>query len=96
MEREHETADLIDLGSASAEIGVRSIASNACYAVHARRLKAGGGYAGRIEVTTVKSHVRALFTKLGVGDLPQYQKRTELARRALQRGLVTQSDLRRL
>lgn len=43
----------------------------------------------------VKMHVRALFTKLGVGDLPQYQKRTELARRALQQGLVTHSDLRR-
>ena len=34
----------------------------------------------------VKTHVRSLFAKLGVGDLPQYQKRTELARRALDRG----------
>jgi hypothetical protein len=42
----------------------------------------------------VKTHVRSLFTKLGVGDLPQYQKRTELARRALDRGLVTRADLR--
>jgi pSer/pThr/pTyr-binding forkhead associated (FHA) protein len=41
----------------------------------------------------VKTHVRSLFTKLGVGDLPQYQKRTELARRALDRGLVTRGDL---
>jgi pSer/pThr/pTyr-binding forkhead associated (FHA) protein len=41
----------------------------------------------------VKTHVRSLFTKLGVGDLPQYQKRTELARRALDRGLVTKADL---
>jgi pSer/pThr/pTyr-binding forkhead associated (FHA) protein len=41
----------------------------------------------------VKTHVRALFTKLGVGDLPQYQKRTELAHRALDRGLVTKADL---
>jgi pSer/pThr/pTyr-binding forkhead associated (FHA) protein len=41
----------------------------------------------------VKTHVRSLFTKLGVGDLPQYQKRTELARRALDRGLVTKGDL---
>ena len=30
---------------------------------------------------------------LGVGDLPQYQKRNELARRALDRGLVTRADL---
>jgi pSer/pThr/pTyr-binding forkhead associated (FHA) protein len=48
-----------------------------------------------LSVPGVKSHVRALFTKLGVGDLPQYQKRTELASRALQRGLVTHRDLHR-
>jgi pSer/pThr/pTyr-binding forkhead associated (FHA) protein len=41
----------------------------------------------------VKTHVRSLFAKLGVGDLPQYQKRTELAHRALDRGLVTKADL---
>jgi pSer/pThr/pTyr-binding forkhead associated (FHA) protein len=41
----------------------------------------------------VKTHVRSLFAKLGVGDLPQYQKRTELARRALDRGLVTKAEL---
>lgn len=41
----------------------------------------------------VKTHVRSLFGKLGVGDLPQYQKRTELMRRALDRGLVTKADL---
>jgi pSer/pThr/pTyr-binding forkhead associated (FHA) protein len=41
----------------------------------------------------VKTHVRSLFAKLGVGDLPQYQKRTELARRALEYGLVTRSDI---
>ena len=28
----------------------------------------------------VKTHVRSLFNKLGGGDLPQYRKRTELAR----------------
>jgi len=41
----------------------------------------------------VKTHVRSLFAKLGVGELPQYQKRTELARRALDRGLVTRAEL---
>jgi hypothetical protein len=41
----------------------------------------------------VKTHVRSLFAKLGVGDLPQYQKRAELARRALDRGLVTKAEL---
>jgi pSer/pThr/pTyr-binding forkhead associated (FHA) protein len=43
----------------------------------------------------VKTHVRALFAKLGIEDLPQYRKRTELARRALDSGLVTQRDLGR-
>jgi pSer/pThr/pTyr-binding forkhead associated (FHA) protein len=41
----------------------------------------------------VKTHIRALFAKLGIEDLPQYRKRTELARRALDSGLVTQRDL---
>ena len=46
-----------------------------------------------LSIDGVKTHVRSLFGKLGVGELPQYQKRTELARRALDRGLVTKADL---
>jgi hypothetical protein len=41
----------------------------------------------------VKTHVRALFAKLSVDDLPQYQKRTELARRAIAVGLVGPRDV---
>jgi DNA-binding CsgD family transcriptional regulator len=41
----------------------------------------------------VKTHVRALFVKLGIEDLPQYRKRSELARRALESGLVGSRDL---
>jgi hypothetical protein len=41
----------------------------------------------------VKTHIRALFAKLGIEDLPQYRKRTELAQRALQAGLVKPRDL---
>ncbi len=41
----------------------------------------------------VKTHVRTLFAKLGIEDLPQYRKRTELARRALDSGLVSRRDL---
>jgi DNA-binding CsgD family transcriptional regulator len=37
----------------------------------------------------VKKHIRRLFAKLDIADLPQYQKRTELAQRALELGLVT-------
>ena len=41
----------------------------------------------------VKTHIRALFGKLGIDDLPQYRKRTELARRALESGLISRRDL---
>lgn len=41
----------------------------------------------------VKSHVRTLFAKLDVDDLPQNRKRAELARRALELGLVSARDL---
>jgi len=40
----------------------------------------------------VKTHIRSLFAKLAVDDLPQYQKRTELARRAIALGLVGPRD----
>jgi ATP/maltotriose-dependent transcriptional regulator MalT len=46
-----------------------------------------------LSVAGVKTHIRALFSKLGVEDLPQYQKRTALARRGLELGLVTSRDL---
>ena len=42
----------------------------------------------RLTSDGVKTHIRALFAKLGIEDLPQYRKRTELARRALEAGLV--------
>jgi hypothetical protein len=44
-------------------------------------------------VPGVKSHVRALFAKVGVDDLPQNRKRAELARRALDLGLISARDL---
>lgn len=46
-----------------------------------------------LSLTGVKSHVRALFPKLGVDDLPQNRKRAELARRALELGLVSARDV---
>jgi hypothetical protein len=36
---------------------------------------------------------RGRFAKLDIDDLPQHQKRTELAQRALAAGLVTPRDL---
>jgi hypothetical protein len=46
-----------------------------------------------VSVGTVKTHLRALFDKLGVADLPQNQKRIRLAERAFDSGLVSHDDL---
>ncbi|MFN8121938.1 MAG: FHA domain-containing protein [Thermoleophilia bacterium] len=46
-----------------------------------------------LSVPAVKSHVRSLFTKTGVDVLPQNHKRMELARRAIESGLVSARDL---
>lgn len=46
-----------------------------------------------VSVETVKTHLRTLFSKFGVEDLPQNQKRAQLAKRALQSGVVTDRDL---
>jgi len=46
-----------------------------------------------LTVDTVKLHLRALFDKFDVTDLPQNKKRTALVRRALDSGLVSERDL---
>lgn len=46
-----------------------------------------------LSVDAVKTHMRALFEKLGVGDLPQNQKRVALAERALQNGVISNREL---
>jgi FHA domain len=46
-----------------------------------------------ISPDTVKTHLRALFDAFAVEELPQNQKRAELARRALERGVVSRSEL---
>jgi pSer/pThr/pTyr-binding forkhead associated (FHA) protein len=48
-----------------------------------------------VSVETVKTHMRALFDAFDVGDVPQYHKRTELVRRALETGVVSVHDLER-
>jgi predicted component of type VI protein secretion system len=42
-----------------------------------------------IGIETVKTHMRALFEAFSLRDLPQYRKRTALAQRAIEIGLVT-------
>lgn len=46
-----------------------------------------------LSVDAVKMHLRNLFAKFELGELPQNQKRARLAECALQLGLVTQRDL---
>ena len=46
-----------------------------------------------ISTDTVKTHLRALFDAFGVEALPQNQKRAELARRALELGVVSRAEL---
>ena len=69
-----------------------------------RPYKDGGGFATpatnqeigaelHLSVDAVKTHMRALFEKLGVGDLPQNQKRVALAERALQSGILSSREL---
>lgn len=46
-----------------------------------------------LSAETVKTHLRALFAKFGVEDLPQNQKRARLVERAMHGGIVTDHDL---
>jgi DNA-binding NarL/FixJ family response regulator len=46
-----------------------------------------------LSVDAVKTHLRALFEKFGVEELPQNRKRVGLVERALQSGLVTEREL---
>lgn len=46
-----------------------------------------------LSVDTVKAHLRILFGKFGVEELPQNRKRVALAERALHSGIVTTHDL---
>jgi len=46
-----------------------------------------------LSVDAVKMHLRTLFGKFGLGELPQNQKRARLAERALQFGVISRRDL---
>ena len=46
-----------------------------------------------LSVDAVKTHLRALFDRFELGELPQNQKRLALVQRALQTGLVSDRDL---
>jgi pSer/pThr/pTyr-binding forkhead associated (FHA) protein len=46
-----------------------------------------------LSVDAVKMHLRTLFAKFELGELPQNQKRASLAERALQFGVISQREL---
>lgn len=46
-----------------------------------------------LSVDAVKTHLRALFEKFGLADVPQNQKRMTLIQRAMQSGLISPRDL---
>ncbi|AHH15256.1 FHA domain-containing protein [Nocardia nova] len=46
-----------------------------------------------LSVDAIKTHLRALFSKFGVEDLPQNQKRVRLAALAIQTGIISHRDL---
>ena len=45
-----------------------------------------------VSTETVRTHIRALFEALGIGSTRQNEKRAELARVAIERGVVTPRD----
>lgn len=46
-----------------------------------------------LSVDAVKKHMRALFEKFGLAELPQYEKRARLVERAFAGGFVSERDL---
>lgn len=46
-----------------------------------------------LSVDAIKTHLRALFEKFDLADVPQQQKRVQLVQRAMQTGLITPRDL---
>ncbi|HSI80247.1 MAG TPA: FHA domain-containing protein [Solirubrobacterales bacterium] len=46
-----------------------------------------------LSVEAVKTHLRALFERFELADVPQNRKRVELAKRALQSGVISEHEL---
>jgi len=47
----------------------------------------------QLSVEAVKTHLRALFDRFDLSDVPQNRKRVELAKRALQSGAISEHEL---
>jgi hypothetical protein len=46
-----------------------------------------------LSVEAVKTHLRVLFERFDVGELPRQSKRVELVKRAFQSGTISPRDL---
>jgi len=46
-----------------------------------------------LSIDGVKSHLKELYNRFGMDDVPQNDKRSELARRALETGVVTEREV---
>ena len=98
----HETPFVASQGTASREPS--PLRSDACSWLCARRCSRRDGPVAAtpsnqeiadsidISVESVRSHMKTLFRDFEVPALPQYRKRTELARRALNAGVITPRD----
>jgi pSer/pThr/pTyr-binding forkhead associated (FHA) protein len=91
------SADLLDAGGVSpAQRRVlvalcRPYKDGAAFATPASNSQIGDEL--HLSVDAVKTHLRALFEKFDVADLPQNRKRVALVERALQTGMVSERDL---
>ncbi|MDX6586120.1 MAG: hypothetical protein QOI31_593 [Solirubrobacterales bacterium] len=91
------SADLLDAGGISpAQRRVlialcRPYKDGASFATPASNSQIGDEL--HLSVDAVKTHLRALFEKFDVTDLPQNRKRVALVERALQTGMVSERDL---
>jgi hypothetical protein len=91
------SADLLDAGGVSpAQRRVlvalcRPYKDGAAFATPASNGQIGDEL--HLSVDAVKTHLRALFEKFDVADLPQNRKRVALVERALQTGMVSERDL---
>ena len=78
--------------------------SGACWSALCRPYKDGTAFASPatnqqiaeelfLSVDAVKTHLRVLFAKFGIEQLPQNQKRIRLVERAFYSGLISERDL---
>jgi DNA-binding CsgD family transcriptional regulator len=93
--RGHDLLGLVDLTALQHGVLValcRPFADGATFAAPATNQEIGAEL--HLSVEAIKTHLRTLFRKFSIADVPQNQKRLQLAQAALRAGVVTERDLR--